>query len=55
MKEELICRIKQFVESEARSCSMDTGCITSEYVFRMWSGQVPLEEIEAALEELKHS
>lgn len=40
------------VESEARSCSMDMGCITPEYVYRMWGGSVPLEEIEACLREL---
>lgn len=28
---------------------MDFGCITPEYVYRFWSGQVPLNEIEAAL------
>lgn len=48
-------KLRQFLESEARSCSMDPGCITPEYVFRMWGGQVPLEEIETALNELKHS
>lgn len=52
---DLLEKLRQFLESEARSCSMDPGCITPEYVFRMWGGQVPLEEIEAALNELKHS
>lgn len=52
---DLISRLRQFLEDEARSCSMDPGCITPEYVFRMWGGQVPLEEIEAAMNELKHS
>lgn len=51
---ELKNRLRQFLEDEARSCSMDPGCITPEYVFRMWGGQVPLEEIEEALKELKH-
>lgn len=41
-------RIKEFVENEARSCSMDFGCITPEYVYRMWGGQVPFETIEEA-------
>ena len=36
------------MENEARSCSMDFGCITPEYVYRMLGGQVPLNEIEAA-------
>lgn len=46
---ELPGRLQSFIESEARSCSMDFGCITPEYVFRSWGGQVPLDEIEAAL------
>lgn len=33
---ELIDRLKDFFESEARSCSMDFGCVTPEYVYRMW-------------------
>ena len=42
-------RLRRFIEDEARSCSMDPGCITPEYVYRMWRGNVPLEEIEAAM------
>ena len=42
-------RLLSFIECEARSCSMDFGCITPEYVFRSWGGQVPLNEIEEAL------
>lgn len=45
----LIFQLKDFMESEARSCSMDFGCVTPLYVYRMWGGQVPLNEIEAAL------
>ena len=44
-----ICSRKEFMENEARSCSMDFGCITPEYVYRMWGGQVPLNEIERHL------
>ena len=40
------------MESEARSCSMDYGCITPEYVFRMWGGTVPLEKIEEAMKQV---
>lgn len=50
---DLLEKLRQFLEDEARSCSMDPGCITPEYVFRMWGGQVPLEDIKAGLEELK--
>ena len=46
---ELISRLQEFVENEARSCSMDFGCVTPVYVYRMWGGQVPLNEIEVAM------
>lgn len=48
-----ISRLRSFILQEARSCSMDTGCITAEYVYRMWGGSVPVEEIELALNKLK--
>ncbi len=51
MKEEVIYRLKSFIESETRSCSMDFGCITPEYVYRMWGGEVTMEEIEEAMNE----
>ncbi len=51
-KNSLIERLKEFMESEARSCSMDYGCITPEYVFRMWGGTVPLEKIEEAMKQV---
>ena len=50
---ELIARLRDFLESEARSCSMDPGCITPEYVYRMWGGTVSMEDIAAALAEVK--
>lgn len=49
----MIDRLKQFVESEMRSCSIDIGGITPLYVYRMWGGAVAIEEIEEALEELR--
>lgn len=45
--------LKSFIIQEARSCSMDMGCITPEYVYRMWGGSVSINEIEHALEILK--
>lgn len=45
----LIDKLKTFMEQEARSCSMDFGCITPEYVYRCWGGAVPLEVIENAM------
>ena len=47
--EALLTQLRDFLESEARSCSMDPGCVTPEYVFRMWGGKVPLNEIEEVL------
>lgn len=46
-------KLQEFMENEARSCSMDFGCITPEYVYRMWGGQVPLDEIEYGLREIR--
>ena len=46
---ELIVRLREFMDNEARSCSMDYGCITPEYVYRMWGGAVAIDDIEAAL------
>jgi hypothetical protein len=47
--ENLVERTKQLLENEARSCSMDFGCVTPEYVYRIWGGKVAMKEIEAAL------
>ena len=49
----LVDRLREFVEMEARSGSMDPGCITPLYVYRMWGGSVSMEEIEAGLQELR--
>lgn len=46
-------KLKDFMENEARSCSMDFGCITPEYVYRMWGGEVPMEDIEKGLMEIR--
>ena len=52
-KENLTERMRQFIEEEARSCSMDSACVTPEYVYRMWGGKVPLDDIAKALDEAK--
>ena len=49
MKEDVINRLKAFIEDEARSCSMDFGCVTPEYVYHMWGGSIALEDIEEAM------
>ncbi len=53
MKQDTLSRLREFIEAEAKSCSMDFGCITPEYVYRMWGGQVPLDEIKASIAELR--
>lgn len=53
METSLIERLREFIEHEARSCSMDPGCVTPEYIFRMWGGKVSIEDIEAGLKELR--
>lgn len=53
MNESLVDRLRIFMDNEAKSCSMDFGCITPMYVYRMWGGEEPIEEIERALVYLK--
>lgn len=44
--EDVVSRLQEFIEHEMRSCSMDIGGITPLYVYRMWGGEISLEEIE---------
>ena len=53
MKKDIVTRLREFMENEAKSCSMDFGCVTPEYVHRMWGGTVVLEEIEKAMREIR--
>lgn len=48
-KSDIESRIKEFMNNEARSCSMDFGCITPLYIYRMQGGAMTLEEIEVEL------
>ena len=50
---DLIGRLKSFLENEARSCSMDSSCVTPEYVCRMLGGTIAPEDIAGALEKAK--
>lgn len=49
----IVDRLQEFIENEARSCSMDFGCVTPLYVYRMWGGSVVIDEIENAFNYLK--
>ena len=51
--EDVVTRLKEFIENEMRSCSMDYGCITPEYVYRMWGGAVAIEDIATAMEDVR--
>lgn len=51
--QEIVTRLKEFIEQEGKSCSMEAGLITPEYVHRMWGGLVALGDIKAAFEQLK--
>lgn len=47
-------RLKDFIESEGKSCSFDPELITPEYVYRMWGGEFSIEEIENGLTGLRN-
>ena len=47
--DDILLRIRNLIENEARSCSMDFGCITPLYVYRMMGGAVSLEKIEQVM------
>lgn len=55
MNKDIITRLREFMENEARSCSMDFGCITPEYVYRSWGGSVAIEEIVNAMAALRQA
>ena len=45
-------RLQEFIVSEGKSCYMDIGGITPEYVYRMWGGEVPINAIEESLKKM---
>ena len=51
--QEIRSKLKEFMENEARSCSMDFGCVTPIYVYRMWGGTVAIEDVATAMEEVR--
>ena len=50
---DVVERLKSFIENETRSCSMDFGAISPEYVFRMWGGNISIEDIKEGFKELQ--
>ena len=53
MKEDVLSRLREFIENEVRSGPMDLGCITPLYIYRMWGGAIPMENIGNGMMELK--
>ena len=51
-RQDLIMRLSVFMENETRSCSMDFGGITPIYVYRMWNGDIALDDIKSAMAEI---
>ena len=51
---QLLSLLTQFMENDARSGSMDFGCITPLYVYRMFGGQYSMEDVENGLREIKN-
>lgn len=47
--DDIVLRIRDLIENEAKSCSMDFGCVTPLYVYRMLGGQFSMEEIKKGL------
>ena len=47
--DDIVLRIRDLIENEARSCSMDFGGITPLYVYRMLGGAVDIEKIEQVM------
>lgn len=50
---DITARLKEFLDNEARSCSMDYGCVTQLYVYRMWGGSVAIDEIAKAMDDVR--
>ncbi len=50
----VVDRLREFMKNEARSCSIDFGCVNAVYVYGMWGGAVRLEEIATGLKEIQN-
>ena len=51
--DDIVLRIRNLIENETRSCSMDFGGITPLYVYRMLGGAVNIEKIEQVMSNIK--
>ena len=53
MNEDVLSRLRELIDIEVLSGSMDFGCITPLYIYRMWGGSVAIEDIATGLKELR--
>ena len=53
MKEDVLSRLREFIENEVRSGSMDFGCITPLYFYRMLEGEFSMEKIDEGLMKIR--
>ena len=51
-KENIVERLRQWMEDEGMSSPTEYGANTSMYIYRMWGGEVSLKEIEKAFARL---
>ena len=52
LNSDLVARLREFIEIESRSGSMEPSLITPYIVYRMCGGKVELSEIEEAMKAL---
>ena len=55
MRDEIIKWLNKILENKAMSCLMDFGCVTPIHVYRMWGGNVSLDEIEATMADVRRN
>ena len=51
--DDIVLRIRDLIENEARYSKKENGCITPLYVYRMLGGAVSLEKIEQVMSNIK--
>ena len=51
--DDIVLRIRNLIENETKSCSMDFGGITPLYVYRMLGGSVNIEKIEQVMSNIR--
>ena len=52
---DIISRLQEFMENEARSGSVDFRCVTPLYTYHMLGGQFSMEDIENGLKDIRNN